>query len=64
MMTTFVALPLAFGDADGAELRQPLGISIICGLIVSQALTLYTTPIVYLYSDQLFRQVRRESIAG
>ncbi len=57
MMTTFAALfgalPLALGSGEGAELRQPLGISIIGGLIVSQALTLYTTPVVYLQLDRL-----------
>ena len=56
MMTTmaamFGALPLAFGTGDGAEIRQPLGISIVGGLIVSQALTLYTTPVVYVYLDR------------
>jgi multidrug efflux pump len=56
MMTTmaaiFAALPLALITGDGAELRQPLGISIMGGLIVSQALTLYTTPVVYLYLDR------------
>jgi len=57
MMTTMAALlgalPLAFGRGDGAELRAPLGISIVGGLIVSQILTLYTTPVVYLYMDRL-----------
>jgi multidrug efflux pump len=57
MMTTmaalFAAVPLAVGTGDGAELRQPLGISIVGGLIVSQILTLYTTPVVYLYMDRL-----------
>jgi len=57
MMTTFAAmlgaLPLAFGQGTGAELRQPLGVSIVGGLIVSQLLTLYTTPVVYLYMDRL-----------
>jgi multidrug efflux pump len=56
LMTTMVALlgalPLALGFGDGAEIRRPLGISIIGGLIVSQALTLYTTPVVYLYLDR------------
>jgi multidrug efflux pump len=56
LMTTMVAilaaLPLALGVGDGAELRRPLGVSIIGGLIVSQALTLYTTPVVYLYLDR------------
>ncbi|MGF7134144.1 multidrug efflux pump [Paraburkholderia sp. EB58] len=57
MMTTCAALlgalPLAFGNGDGAELRAPLGIAIVGGLIVSQMLTLYTTPVVYLYMDRM-----------
>ncbi|MGH8782325.1 efflux RND transporter permease subunit [Paraburkholderia sp.] len=57
MMTTCAALlgalPLAFGSGEGAELRAPLGISIVGGLIVSQVLTLYTTPVVYLYMDRI-----------
>ena len=47
------ALPLALGRGDGAELRQPLGIVIAGGLIVSQVLTLFTTPVVYIYMDRL-----------
>jgi len=46
-------LPLALGTGTGSELRRPLGITIIGGLIVSQMLTLYTTPVVYLYFDRL-----------
>ena len=57
MMTTiaalFGALPLALGSGTGSELRRPLGISIIGGLLVSQMLTLFTTPVVYLYLDRL-----------
>jgi multidrug efflux pump subunit AcrB len=65
MMTTMCALlgglPLALGNGTGAELRRPLGISIIGGLIVSQMLTLYTTPVVYLYMDRLqLRFARRK----
>jgi len=56
MMTTagaiLGALPLAIGLGEGSELRQPLGISIVGGLVLSQALTLYTTPVVYLYMDR------------
>ena len=57
MMTTFAAalgaLPLIFGHGYGSELRRPLGIAIVGGLLVSQALTLYTTPVVYLYLDHM-----------
>ena len=63
MMTTmaalFGALPLALGHGDGAEMRTPLGISIVGGLLLSQLLTLYTTPIVYLYMDRFRLWCRR-----
>jgi multidrug efflux pump subunit AcrB len=59
MMTTCAALlgalPLALGTGVGSELRRPLGIAIVGGLILSQLLTLYTTPVVYLYLDRLQR---------
>jgi len=67
MMTTMAAMlgavPLAIGFGDGAEFRRPLGISIVGGLIVSQLLTLYTTPVVYLYLDR-FRLWCRRMWAG
>ena len=62
MMTTmaalFGALPLAFGNGTGSELRRPLGITIVGGLVVSQMLTLYTTPVVYLALDRLRLRVK------
>jgi multidrug efflux pump len=62
MMTTmaalFGAIPLALGHGDGAEMRQPLGIAIVGGLLVSQLLTLYTTPVIYLYMDRFGKWCR------
>jgi hydrophobe/amphiphile efflux-1 (HAE1) family protein len=63
MMTTFAALfgamPIAFGTGGGAELRQPLGVAIVGGLLVSQWLTLYTTPVIYLYLERFSRWLGR-----
>jgi multidrug efflux pump len=62
LMTTlaalFGAIPLAIGSGDGAELRQPLGIAIVGGLILSQILTLYTTPVVFVMLDRFRRESR------
>jgi multidrug efflux pump len=58
MAALFGALPLAFGTGTGSELRRPLGITIVGGLIVSQMLTLYTTPVVYLFLDSLRLRVQ------
>jgi len=61
LMTTCAAMlgavPLAFGTGMGAELRQPLGIAIIGGLVLSQLLTLYTTPVIYLTLDNVSRRL-------
>ena len=71
MMTTLAALfgglPLALGTGVGAELRRPLGLTIVGGLLVSQLLTLYTTPVIYLYLDRLrlwFARMRERQFRG
>jgi Cu/Ag efflux pump CusA len=68
MMTTMAALlgalPLALGTGTGSELRRPLGITIVGGLLLSQILTLYTTPVIYLYMDRLTRLWPRRTLAA
>ena len=66
LMTTACAflggLPMIFSLGTGSEFRQPLGIAIVGGLVVSQALTLFTTPVIYVYLDRLRRRFERDSL--
>ncbi len=68
MMTTMAAMlggvPLAFGNGTGSELRKPLGVTIVGGLIVSQCLTLFTTPVIYLFFDNLRQRMERWNSKG
>jgi len=68
MMTTMAALlgsvPLALGSGTASELRRPLGITIIGGLLISQLLTLYTTPVIYLFFDRLAKRFTRRREPG
>jgi multidrug efflux pump len=65
MMTTFAALfgalPLALGNGIGAELRRPLGVAIVGGLLLSQLVTLYTTPVIYLYMERFSDWLRERT---
>jgi multidrug efflux pump len=68
MMTTMAALfgglPLAMGRGTGSELRHPLGITIVGGLLLSQLLTLYTTPVVYIWFDKLASRLGRSPVGA
>jgi len=68
MMTTMAALlgavPLALGTGTGSELRRPLGITMIGGLVISQMLTLFTTPVIYLFFDRLARRFSPRTESG
>jgi Cu/Ag efflux pump CusA len=62
MAALFGGLPLAIGFGAGSELRRPMGIAIVGGLLVSQALTLYTTPVIYLYLERVSQWMTRSAV--
>ncbi|HZW51625.1 MAG TPA: efflux RND transporter permease subunit, partial [Rudaea sp.] len=68
MMTSFAALmgtlPIALGLGAGAESRRPLGVAVVGGLLTSQVLTLYLTPVIYLWFDRVQRRFRRQGSAA
>jgi HAE1 family hydrophobic/amphiphilic exporter-1 len=68
MMTTMAAfagtLPIALGIGSGADVRRPLGLAVVGGLVVSQVLTLYLTPVIYLYLDRVQQRFTRAPRAG
>ena len=63
MAAMLAGLPLAMGSGIGSELRRPLGIAMVGGLLLSQALTLYTTPVIYIFFDRLSRRFAPKSAA-
>jgi multidrug efflux pump len=62
MAALLAGIPLAFGSGMGSELRRPLGITMVGGLLVSQVLTLYTTPVIYIFFDNLGQRFSRKKV--